>query len=203
LLISFVPLSGNFNILTIDFIKELLNYLKSINKSIKVVRFYGSNGSFAVGADLKTLQKFNAFDAKYFSISGNNLFNYLATSHFISIAEIDGYCIGGGLDFAASCDFRFATNKSIFAHPGVNLGFITGFGGTVRVPRESKDYFSRELFYTAKSFKASDLKRSNFLYDTFEDYYLMKSKVTNFINNFSNIDIDIIKNIKTKFIMGA
>ena len=181
----------------------MLEFLRTINKDIKIVRFYGSDGSFSVGADLKTLQKFSATDARYFSIYGNNLFNYIAASNFISIAEIDGYCMGGGLDFAASCDFRFATRKSFFAHPGINLGFITGFGGTVRIPRICKSSLARELFYTGKVYTADDLKIASFLYDTFEDYDLMKSGITDFISNFSYINIDMIKDIKAKFIKGA
>lgn len=202
-MIYFVPVSGSFNILTVDFIKELLEFLRTVDKNTKIIRFCGLDGSFAVGADLKTLQKFTDTEAKYFSIVGNRLFNYIGTSNFISIAEIDGYCMGGGFDFAASCDFRFATNKSIFAHPGIKLGFITGFGGTVRIPRVSKYRFSRELFYTGAVYTADDLKNASFLYDTFEDYGLMKSGVTDFISNFSHIDIDMIKNIKAKFIKRA
>lgn len=183
-----------------SFIDELYKFLYLHCKKIKVVRFYGTKGSFAVGADLKRLQRFTATDAKYFSIKGNQLFTFIQKSNFISIAEIDGYCMGGGVDFAASCDFRFATTNSYFAHPGVNLGFITGFGGTVRVSRVSNVQFTKEFFYTGNTYNAFDLKRANFLYEVFDDSSIMHNKVTDFISNFDNISSDTIGNIKLQFL---
>jgi enoyl-CoA hydratase len=174
----------------------LYQLLTSIGDAIKVVCFYGTKGSFAVGADLKTLQKFTATDAKYFSIKGNNLFKYIERADFISIAEIDGYCMGGGIDFAASCDFRFATTGSFFSHPGSNLGFITGFGGTARLPRTSNVGFIRELFYTGNTFTSADLKKSNFLYEIYDNYDLMDEKVRDFIKYFANLNNSTIREIK-------
>jgi enoyl-CoA hydratase len=182
--------------LTEEFIDELYQLLTSINDTINVVCFYGTKGSFAVGADLKTLQEFTATDAKYFSIKGNNLFKYIEKADFISIAEIDGYCMGGGIDFAASCDFRFATADSYFSHPGSNLGFITGFGGTARLPRISNLSFIRELFYTGNIFTSSDLKKSNFLYEIFDNYDLMNERMRDFTKYFINLNNNTIREIK-------
>jgi enoyl-CoA hydratase/carnithine racemase len=50
----------------------------------------------------------------------------------LTIAEIDGDCFGGALDLALAFDFRFATSRSRFSHPGARLGIATGFGGTSR-----------------------------------------------------------------------
>ena len=149
---------------------------------IKIIRFYGTKGSFAVGADIKTLKEYSAVAAKKFSLLGNKLFNLISDDRFITIAEIDGYCMGGGVDFAASCDFRFATRKSVFAHPGVNLGFITGFGGTARIPRITKFSFVKEFFYTGHTFKANEMLNSGFLLKTFESTALMHKYTKDFIN---------------------
>jgi enoyl-CoA hydratase len=170
------------------------------SKNIKIIRFFGTKGSFAVGADLKRLQKLTSTDAKYFSIKGNQLFTFIQKSNFISIAEIDGYCMGGGVDFAASCDFRFATTNSCFSHPGVNLGFITGFGGTARISRESNISFAKEFFYTGNIYNAYDLKRASFLCEIFDDCSIMNEKITDFTSSFSNISSEIIGNIKLQFI---
>jgi len=42
--------------------------------------------------------------------------------------------MGGGLDLALACDLRYATAKSILAHPGGRIGIMTGWGGTRRLP---------------------------------------------------------------------
>ncbi|MCD2203367.1 enoyl-CoA hydratase/isomerase family protein [Halobacterium sp. KA-6] len=49
------------------------------------------------------------------------------------IAKIDGYCLGGGLEVALSCDFRFASEDALFGFSEVNLGLIPGGGGTQRL----------------------------------------------------------------------
>jgi enoyl-CoA hydratase/carnithine racemase len=53
----------------------------------------------------------------------------------VTIAAINGYCMGGGLDLALACDLRIASLQAVFRHPGARLGIITGWGGTQRLPR--------------------------------------------------------------------
>lgn len=49
------------------------------------------------------------------------------------VAKIDGYCLGGGLELALSCDFRIASERSTVGQPEVDLGIIPGGGGTQRL----------------------------------------------------------------------
>jgi enoyl-CoA hydratase/carnithine racemase len=51
------------------------------------------------------------------------------------VAAIHGYCLGGGLEIALSCDFRIATRDAELGFPEVNLGLLPGGGGTQRAPR--------------------------------------------------------------------
>ena len=64
------------------------------------------------------------------------------------IAAIRGYCIGGGLDLALACHARVAARDAVFAHPGVTLGIITGWGGTQRLPRLIGRGRALEMFVT-------------------------------------------------------
>jgi enoyl-CoA hydratase len=87
---------------------------------------------FAAGADMAEMQRFSACEAWDFARLGQELFDAIERLPCLTVAVIDGDCFGGALDLALSFDFRFATPRSRFAHPGARLGIVTGFGGTSR-----------------------------------------------------------------------
>jgi len=162
--IDMIPAEGQFTLLDVDRLKELISVLRKLSESpAKVLRINGHGGCFAVGADLKTLHTYSGFDAKWFSRLGNTLFGQMRTMPQVIIGEIDGFCMGGGVDFASACDFRLATKKSRFAHPGTKLGIITGFGGTQSVPRLMKSGYAASFFMSGNIFDADFMLKSGFL----------------------------------------
>ncbi|BAI81525.1 enoyl-CoA hydratase/isomerase family protein [Deferribacter desulfuricans SSM1] len=176
-----------FNILNTHTIKEIINSIKHlIDSPAKVLRIFGEGGSFAVGANIRTMLGYSGFDAKGFSILGNRLFNLLQDIPQVVIAEIDGFCMGGGVDFAAAADFRFATKRSKFAHPGSKLGIITGFGGTQRIPRVMKQSYYQKLFITGDLFDADFMYRGGFLFGICEDKDDLRQNVDNFVRKIIN-----------------
>ena len=58
--------------------------------------------------------------------------------------------MGGALDLALACDIRVASKDAVFAHPGVYLGIITGWGGTQRLPRLVGKARALEILLTAR-----------------------------------------------------
>lgn len=95
----------------------------------------GSERAFAAGAEIAELTLLSAREAYEFSRRGQEVFGAIASSVKPVVAAVRGYCIGGGLDLALTCHARIATADAVFAHPGVTLGIITGWGGTQRLPR--------------------------------------------------------------------
>lgn len=165
--VRLIPQTGQFTLLDVETLKEIIRTLRMIKEThVKTVRIFGEGGCFAVGADLRTLSTYGGFEAKWFSMLGNTMFGLIRTLPQIVIAEIDGFCMGGGMDFAAACDFRFATAKSKFAHPGAKLGIITGFGGTQAIPRLMTPAGANEFLITGNAFDASFMKHHGFLTDT-------------------------------------
>ena len=81
---------------------------------------------------------------------GQQLFQTIASARQITIAAINGYCMGGALDLALACDIRLASENAVFAHPGARLGIITGWGGTQRLPRIIGKARALEFFATAR-----------------------------------------------------
>ncbi|MEO0531188.1 MAG: 3-hydroxyacyl-CoA dehydrogenase NAD-binding domain-containing protein [Planctomycetota bacterium] len=68
---------------------------------------------------------------------GQTLFTRLSTCDCVTVAAIDGICVGGGLELAVWCDRRIVTDsaKTQLAFPEVKLGLMPGWGGTARPPR--------------------------------------------------------------------
>lgn len=68
---------------------------------------------------------------------GQTLFTRLSTCDYVTVAAIDGVCVGGGLELAVWCDRRVVTDspKTQLAFPEVKLGLMPGWGGTARPPR--------------------------------------------------------------------
>ncbi|TCK61820.1 enoyl-CoA hydratase/isomerase family protein [Seleniivibrio woodruffii] len=162
--IRLIPQTGQFTLLDVETIKEIIKNLRMVKESpAKCLRIYGEGGCFAVGADLRTLSTYDGFDAKWFSMLGNTMFGTMRTMPQVVIAEIDGFCMGGGMDFAAACDFRYATGKSKFAHPGSKLGIITGFGGTQAIPRLMKSACASEFLITGNAFDTDYMLKGGFL----------------------------------------
>ncbi|MGB7068659.1 MAG: enoyl-CoA hydratase/isomerase family protein [Pyrinomonadaceae bacterium] len=126
---------------------------------VDCIIFTGRDDVFASGADLREIAKLRAEDAAAFAIRGQGLMSKIESGTKLTIAAINGYCIGGALDLALACKKRIASQNSLFAHPGVSLGIITGWGGTQRLPRLIGEAVALEMFLTAKRVTADDAVR--------------------------------------------
>jgi enoyl-CoA hydratase len=78
------------------------------------------------------------------------------------IAAIDGVCIGGALEFAASCDLRIATNRARFATPEVRIGLGASNAGTLLLPEVLGETAARELLLTGALKDAVWMDRHDF-----------------------------------------
>jgi len=76
-----------------------------------------------------------------------------------TIAAINGYCLGGGLELALQCDLRIAAEEAQFGLPEVTLGFLPGAGGTQRLPRLIGLQRAKEMILTGKRINAAEAER--------------------------------------------
>jgi enoyl-CoA hydratase/carnithine racemase len=95
--------------------------------------------------------------------------------------------MGGALDLALSCKRRIASPRSVFAHPGANLGIMTGWSGTQILPRLIGEARALEIFLTAKLVDAKEALRIN-LIDRISDDPLPES-VANYPANSTSIKV--------------
>ena len=125
-------------------------------EDIKAVIFTGISDVFASGADVRELQRLTPDSARAFAERGQRLFQSIADAPQLTVAAVNGYCMGGGLDLALSCRVRVASTNAVFAHPGARLGIITGWGGTQRLPALVGTARALEMFTTARRLSARE-----------------------------------------------
>lgn len=140
---------------TLDQLDEIVSALAA-SASLSAIIFTGADGVFVSGADIRELQTLAPADAADFSRRGQRLMQKIADAPQLTVAAVDGHCMGGGLDLALACDLRVASPRSTFAHPGSRLGIITGWGGTQRLPRLVGQSRTLEMFLTAARLSAAD-----------------------------------------------
>lgn len=106
------------------------------DNSIKVLIITGQGSkSFCAGADIKELLG-RSIDQEKTDISlGQETFSILENMGKPTIAAINGYALGGGLEMALACTFRIASKKAHFAFPESRLGLLPRLEGTVRLSR--------------------------------------------------------------------
>ena len=128
----------------------------SAREDITAVVFTGTGDAFASGADINELRTLTPDTARAFAGRGQNLFSQIAGARRLTVAAVNGYCMGGGLDLALACRVRVAAPGAVFAHPGARLGIITGWGGTQRLPRLIGPARALEMFATARRVTAAE-----------------------------------------------
>lgn len=140
-------------------ILESLNFiLDELEKDsgIETIIFTGKDEVFASGADLREIAEITSETAEKFALRGQNLMKKIENSPKRTIAAINGFCFGGALDLALSCHRRIASPNAVFSHPGANLGIMTGWGGTQRLPRLIGEAKALEMFFLAKRVGAEE-----------------------------------------------
>jgi enoyl-CoA hydratase len=123
------------------------------------VIFMGEGKGFIAGADISEMADLDATEGQTFGALGQAVFAKLEKLSKPTIAAVNGFALGGGLEFAMSCDFRIAATVAKFGQPEVGLGIIPGFGGTQRLPRLVGLSRAKELIYTGGIIDATEAYR--------------------------------------------
>ncbi|HOO90399.1 MAG TPA: enoyl-CoA hydratase/isomerase family protein, partial [Syntrophales bacterium] len=116
-------------------ILEIMDTLREKLDEIKVVILTGTGKAFVAGADIKSFPTLTQEAAKARLKLTRALYQQMEDFTRPVICAVNGFCLGGGLELAMSCDIRIASTKAQFGQPEINLGIIPGGGGTQRLPR--------------------------------------------------------------------
>ncbi|OGW84391.1 MAG: hypothetical protein A2987_02190 [Omnitrophica bacterium RIFCSPLOWO2_01_FULL_45_10] len=131
------------NVLNTQTMRELVNIIselkvKSQSRQVKALIITSKKDVFIAGADIKEIEGITSKNEAIEKAQiGKEILNSLHDLDIITLAAINGACLGGGLELALACKYRVATFSAQvkLGLPEVNLGIIPGFGGTQRLPR--------------------------------------------------------------------
>ena len=146
------------NSLSVETLSNLDSAFSSLSarEDVTAIVFTGTGDVFASGADIRELQTLTPDTARAFAERGQRLFRRVSEARQFTVAAVNGYCMGGGLDLALACHARVAAPRAVFAHPGARLGIITGWGGTQRLPELIGAARALEMFTTARRLSAEE-----------------------------------------------
>jgi enoyl-CoA hydratase len=130
------------------------------DSGIRCILITGSGTkAFVAGADIKEFAHFNAQEGTHLATDGQyllfDLLDHLSTP---SIAAINGFALGGGLELAMSCHIRVASTNAKMGLPEVSLGVIPGYGGTQRLRDLVGKGKALEMITTAGMLTAEEAK---------------------------------------------
>ena len=158
---------NSMNSLTRSELADAFNLLEN-DINIAVILLTGSEGkAFIAGADIKEFLNQTIENEKQLEE------DWIVTTIISNlkkpvIAVIDGFCLGGGLELAMSCDLRIASDRSKLGQPEINIGIIPGAGGTQRLTRLIGEGRAMEMILTGRMITAEEAFNYgiiNFVYD--------------------------------------
>ena len=136
------------------------------NRAVRVVIITGAGDrAFSVGADIKEWERVIADDPiamwRAWDRPGHRVFDRLARLHLPTIAAVNGYAFGGGLELALATDLRIASDRAEFALPETKIGTQPGWTGSQRLPALIGIARAKQMIFTGARIKADVAEKWN------------------------------------------
>jgi enoyl-CoA hydratase len=149
------------NALSADVIGQIDDAIDAVEASdarVLVVTGAGDK-AFCAGADIKELRDQTALGHRNTLERGQRAFARINALPMPSLAYINGFAMGGGLELALGCTFRLAAPTAKMGLPEIRLGLLPGFGGTQRLPRLIGEGRALDLVMTGRAVDAVEAER--------------------------------------------
>jgi enoyl-CoA hydratase/carnithine racemase len=141
-------------------------------RAVRVVVVSGAGRAFCAGADLKDSPVAGAVareggpdwaERREVGQIGLRMADAVEQMRAVTIAQVHGYAVGGGLVLMAACDLRVAAENAVFSIPEVDLGIPLAWGGIPRLVREIGPALTKELVMTCRRFTPAEAKAAGFV----------------------------------------
>jgi len=162
---------STLNSLSPDLLHELIDLCNFINDDddIRVIVLEGSEENFSSGADLPSFQKMLVDDPHETADLGRVAAEALSSLPQITIAAIQGHCIGGAMVLASACDIRIASKNSSFSIPELDAGIPLTWGGLDYLVRLVGFSVATDLVTTCRKFDANEAYDIGFISRVIKD----------------------------------
>ena len=161
----------SLNALDLEHAQELRDRLEELaaEDDVRVAVLTGAGDkAFIAGADIKYMQALGVLEARRWAELGHACGHLLETMPKPTIASINGYAFGGGLELALACDLRIAASTAKVGQPEINLGILPGWGGSIRLARTTTLGFAKALIYTGRPVDAAEALEHGLVNAVFE-----------------------------------
>ncbi len=129
------------------------------DEDVRALIFSGAGGkAFVAGADISKFESERASEeaVRHYDSTTARIYRKIQAFPRPTIAQIDGFCIGGGVALAVCCDLRLCGEGSQFAIPAAKLGLGYGLPGVQRLVDLVGPGFAKEIFFSARRFTAAE-----------------------------------------------
>ena len=127
--------------------------------------------AFSTGADLTEFSSLSEKEADEWIALGHSVFNRIEGVRKPTVALINGYAIGGGLELALACDFRAGTPSAVLASVELQHGWLPGWGGMTRLRRLIGESRAKEVVMLCEKIPAARALEMGLLSRVFEKGY--------------------------------
>lgn len=158
------------NILRIDVLDELDDIINDLVQSLPagIIFVSDKNNGFIAGADINEFTEITTYEqATEMLIRGHTIMNKIEGLPCTTVAMIDGFCLGGGMELALACTYRvMCDDKSTrIGLPEVKLGIHPGYGGTVRSIQKSGPIAAMNMMLTGRLLQGRAAKKMGLVDD--------------------------------------
>ncbi|MGJ3264369.1 MAG: enoyl-CoA hydratase [Salinarimonas sp.] len=133
----------------------------SQDPAVRILILSGAGGkAFVSGADVSKFESERASEeaVAHYNATTKRVYDLVEAFPKPTIAQIDGFCVGGGVALALCCDLRICGTGSNFAIPAAKLGLGYGYSGLKRLVDVVGQAFAKEIFFTARRFDAEEAR---------------------------------------------
>ena len=160
----------------VEYMEELVDQVIADKDIHAMVLTGGGEKSFVAGADIRKLVEMTPEESRYSIEAGHRLFSKIETMDIPVIAAVNGYCLGGGLEIAMSCDIRICSANARFGQPEINIAMIPGWGATLRLPRMIGESRAKYLLLTGKMIKSDVAEQWGLVSEVCEDVAALRKR---------------------------